>query len=157
MHPRTHADPAPDRAPELYMIDREVPPHVLQARVEWLRRNPSHPGLSVGDILERKSLGVAEAGAGIGGECANLAAAIQGRAPVTIDLALRMEAAVWDTAERWLRWQVDHDVACERWRRAALDAGGPPIPPPTSSTVMAETGSPQVRPSRLERKDAGGT
>ena len=142
MHPRTHADPAPDRAPELYTIDGEVPPDVLQARVEWLRRNPSHTGLSVGDILERKSLGVAEAAALLGVERADLAAVIRGRAPVTIDLALRLEAAGWDTAERWLRWQVDYDVACERRRRAELDAGGPPIPPPTSSTVMAETGSP---------------
>ena len=131
MHTRTHADSAPDLAPSLYTIDGEVPPDVLQARVEWLRRNPSHPGLSVGDILERKSLGVAEAAAHLGVERADLAAVIKGRAPVTIDVALRLEAAGWDTAERWLRWQVDHDVACERRRRAALDAGGPSIRPPT--------------------------
>lgn len=137
MHTRTHAGPAQDLAPELYTIDGEVPPDVLQARVEWLRRNPSHPGLSVGDILERKSLGVGEAAAHLGVERADLAAVIEGRAPVAIDLALRLEAAGWDTAERWLRWQVDHDVACERRRRAALDAGGPSIRPPTPDPESA--------------------
>lgn len=131
MHSRTHADAAPDLAPELYTINCEVPPDVLQARVEWLRRNPSHPGLSVGDILERKSLDVAEAASDLGVESANLSAVIEGQAPVTMDLALRLEAAGWDTADRWLRWQVDHDVACERRRRAALHAGAPSIPQPT--------------------------
>ncbi len=130
-HTRTHADAAPGLAPELYTIDGEVPPDVLQARVEWLRRNPSHPGLSVGDILERKSLDVAKAASDLGVECADLSAVIEGQAPVTMDLALRLEAAGWDTAERWLRWQVDHDVACERRRRAALNAGAPSTPPPT--------------------------
>ena len=133
----THAAPASDLVPELYTIDGEVPPDVLQARVEWLRRNPSHPGLSVGDILERKSLDVAKAAAHLGVERKDLAAVIKGREPVTIDLALRLEAAGWDTAERWLRWQVDHDVARERRRRAALDAGGPSIPPPTPDTKAA--------------------
>ena len=137
MQTRTHADPASDPAPELYTIDGEVPPDVLQACVEWLRRNPSHPGLSVGDILERKSLDVAKAAAHLGVERADLAAVIEGRAPVTIDLALGLEAAGWDTAEHWLRWQVDHDVACERQRRAALDAGGPSIPPPTPDSEAA--------------------
>ena len=134
MQPGTHDAPASDLVPELYVIDGEVPPDVLQARVEWLRRNPSHPGLSVGDILERKSLDVAMAAAHLGVERTDVAAVLEGRAPVTIDLALRLEAAGWDTAERWLRWQVDHDVACERRRRAALDAGGPSIPPPTPDT-----------------------
>lgn len=92
-HTRTHADAAPDPAPELYTIDGEMPPDVLRARLEWLRRNPSHPGLSVGDILERESLDVAEAASNLGVERADLAAVIEGRAPVTIDLALRLEAA----------------------------------------------------------------
>ena len=91
---RTRADPTPDLAPELYIIDGEVPPDMLQACVEWLRRNPPQPGLSVGDILERTSLDAAEAAAHLGVERANLEAVIGGRAPVDIDLALWLEAAV---------------------------------------------------------------
>ena len=121
-HTGTYADPTPDLAPELYMIDGEGPPDSLQACVEGPRHNPSQPGFSIGDILERKSLDAAEAAAHLGVERADLAAVIEGRAPVTIDLALRLEEAGLDGAERWLRWQVDHDVACDRRSCAALDA-----------------------------------
>ena len=76
-HARNHADPAPDWAPELYMIDSEVPPDMLQVCVECLRRNPSQPGLSVGDFLKRKSVDDA---AYLGVERAGLAAE-SGRGP----------------------------------------------------------------------------
>ena len=73
---RTRADPTLDLALELYMIDGEVPPDMLQACVEWLRRNPAELGLCVGDILERTSLDAAEAAAHLGVERANLEAVI---------------------------------------------------------------------------------
>ena len=123
MHPdlnRVDLRPHPDHdpPPEIYTIDGAVPPDVLEARVEWLRRNPAHPGDDLTGILERFELEIPEAAARLGVESADLAAVLEGREPVTVDLALRLEAAGWDTAEGWMRWQVDYDIAQERRKRA---------------------------------------
>ena len=108
--------------PELYSIDGAVPPDVLEARARWLSRNPRHPGRSLDLMRERKSLGIPEAAAQLGVEAADLAAVLECQEPITLDLAFRLEEAGWDTAAGWLRWQVDHDIAAERRRRAAPDA-----------------------------------
>ena len=112
----------PEPPPELYSIDGAVPPDVLEARAQWLGRNPRHPGRSLDLMRERKSLGIPEVAAQLGVAAADLAAVLECREPITLDLALRLEDAGWDTAEGWLRWQVDHDIAAERRRRAARDA-----------------------------------
>ena len=108
----------PEPPPELYSIDRAVPPGVLQARAEWLRRNPTHPGDAILGFIERTETSVPEAAARIGVKAAHLESVIACREPVTLDLALRLEVAGWDTAERWLRWQLEHDLAAVRSRRA---------------------------------------
>ena len=97
-----------------------MPPGVLQARAEWLRRNPVHPGDAVLGFIERTETSVPEVAARIGVEAAHLESVIACREPVTLDLALRLEAAGWDTAERWLRWQLEHDLAAARRRRADI-------------------------------------
>ena len=108
----------PEPPPELYSIDGAVPPGVLQARAEWLRRNPAHPGDAVLGFIERTETSVPGAAARIGVAAAHLESVIACREPVTLDLALRLEAAGWDTAERWLCWQLEHDLAAARSRRA---------------------------------------
>ena len=119
---RTDRGYEPEPPPELYSIDGAVPPDVLEARARWLSRNPRHPGRSLDLMRERKSLGIPEAAAQLGVEAADLAAVLECREPITLDLAFRLEEAGWDTAPGWLRWQVDHDIAAERRRRAAPDA-----------------------------------
>lgn len=108
-----------EEPPELYAIDGAVPAEVLEARVEWLRRNPSHPGHHIAASCELKSVSVAEAAAQFGIECADLTAVIEERAPVTPDLALRLEEAGWSPAERWLGMQTAYDLAQARRRREA--------------------------------------
>ena len=71
---------------------------------------------------ERKSLSIPETAAQIGIECADLTAVIEERAPVTPDLALRMEAAGWSSAEVWMQWQCEYDLAQERQRRERADS-----------------------------------
>lgn len=95
--------PDSDPLPEMYTVDGSMPSDMLQSAVEWLRRNPSHPGEDLTGILERFNLGVPEAAARLGGESAGLVAVLEGRAPMTVDLALRLEAAGWDMAEGWMR------------------------------------------------------
>ena len=107
----------PEPPPELYSVDGAVPPGVLLSRAEWLRRNPAHPGDAVLGFIERTETSVPSAAARIGVEAAHLESVIACREPVTLDLALRLEAAGWDTAERWLRWQLEHDLAAVRSRR----------------------------------------
>lgn len=48
---------------EMHTIDGAAPAEVLQATVEWLGRNPSHPGRDIADTCERKSLSIATAAA----------------------------------------------------------------------------------------------
>ena len=105
-----------DPPPELYTIDGAVPAEVLEARVEWLRRNPMHPGRLIAGTCERKSLSTAEAAALFGIECADLTEVIEQRAPVTPELALRIEAAGWSKADTWMRLQSAHDLAQARRR-----------------------------------------
>ncbi len=38
------------------------------------------------------------------------------RAPITLDLALKMEAAGWSTADVWMEFQTDYDLAQARKR-----------------------------------------
>ena len=107
----------PEPPPELYSIDGAVPPGVLQVRAEWLRRNPAHPGDAILGFIERTETSVPATAARIGVAVADLESVIACREPVTLDLALRLEAAGWDTAERWLRRQLEHDLAAVRSRR----------------------------------------
>lgn len=136
------AAPDSDPRPEMYTVDGFMPPDVLESAVQWLRRNPSHPGEDLAGILERFNLGVPEAAARLGVESADLADVLEGRSPMTVDLALRLEAAGCDTAEGWMRWQVDYDVAPERRSRAraASEATGSkslPTRVPTETAASA--------------------
>ena len=115
-----------EEPPELFTIDGAVPAEVLEARVEWLRRNPSHPGHHIAVSCELKSVSVAEAAAQFGIDPADLTAVIEERAPVTPDLALRLEEAGWSPADRWLGMQSAYDLAQERRKRER--AGGVPAP-----------------------------
>ena len=105
-----------DPKPELYTIDSTVPGAVLEEYVEWMRRNPLHPGELIADTCECKSLSVAEAAALIGVDRAELAEVVEGRAPVTPELAARMEAGGWMRAVVWMRAQNAYDLAREHQR-----------------------------------------
>lgn len=105
-----------DPPPELYTVDGAEPAEVLEARVEWLRRNPLHPERLIAGTCERKSLSTAEAAALFGIECADLTEVLEERAPVTPELALRIEAAGWSNAAIWMRSQCAYDLAQARRR-----------------------------------------
>lgn len=115
-------DPVRDPKPELYMIDGSVPPEVLEEYGAWLRRNPAHPGWHLAGTLERKSLSVAEAAELFGVESADLAEVIEGRAPVTPELAVRMEAVGGMPAVVWMRMQISYDLV--QARRRLVQSGG---------------------------------
>ena len=104
---------------DLYVIDGVVPAEQLEQLVEKIRRNPSHPGRFLASACENKSLGVQEAAELIGVGSAELVRVAEGRAPVTPELALRLEAAGWSSAEFWMRLQSKYDLAQARRAREA--------------------------------------
>ena len=90
--------------------------------------NPSHPGASIlygclGVVGEDEDvLEVAEAASKLGVPPETLQRVLDGHAPVTPDLARRLEAVGWSTAEFWLGRQASYDAAQARRKRRAAAA-----------------------------------
>ncbi len=61
-------------------------------------------------------VGVSEAAAKLGVSRNSLSRVVNGRAPITMNLALKMEAAGWATADVWLELQTKYDLAQARKR-----------------------------------------
>ena len=92
------------------------------------RANPTHPGRSLfHSCIEALDLTVAEAAGHLKVEEADLQAICDGQAPITADMAVRLEQAFGSTAEFWLRRQAAHDLAqvrrsCEKIERIEVAA-----------------------------------
>ena len=94
----------------------------------WLRRHPSHPGRHIyhgcmEDPLEERSLTVSEAAHKLGVSRVALSRVLNGRAGISVSLALKLEAAGWGTADMWLRRQAQYDLARERNRLGQWPSG----------------------------------
>lgn len=97
----------------------------------WLRRHPSHPGQHIyrgcmEDPLGESSLTVSETAHKLGVSRVALSRVLNGRAGISVSLALKLEAAGWGTADVWLRRQAQYDLARERnrlgqWPSAVAD------------------------------------
>lgn len=108
------------------LVNGSVPAKQLEALVESIRRDPPHPGHHIRGICERKRLSVQEAARRIGLSVADLTAVIEGRSPVSPELALKMEAAGWPSADLWIRLQSKYDLAQARLRLEGK--GSDPVP-----------------------------
>ena len=86
----------------------------------WLRRNPPHPGRQIAVRMEPaddySGLTVAEAARKLGISRGHLSRVINGRAAVSLALAMKLDALGWGTAEGWVRAQTRYDIAQERKR-----------------------------------------
>lgn len=125
------ADPPPD----LYTIDGAVPGEVLEEYAAWVSRHPCHPGQLIAGTLERKSLSALDAATLFGIKCADLTEVLEGRAPITPELALRIEAAGWSKAANWMRLQSAYDLAQERLRLERTGAI-PVAPEPLQASTL---------------------
>ncbi len=88
---------------------------------DWLRRNPLHPGqhIKIGYLdacndypgmtleAEAKKLGISRI---------TLSRIVNGHRPVTVELALKLEAVGWGVADSWLAQQMRYDLAQARKR-----------------------------------------
>ena len=92
-------------------------------------RNPPHPGESVReDCIAACNLTIAEAAAHMGVDERRLTDVCHARAPITADLAIRLDMAFGGTADVWLALQSSHDLAQARKRAADLTIERVPAP-----------------------------
>ena len=71
--------------------------------------NPAHPGQVLREYLP-ETLGVSEAAARLGVTRQALSALLNGRAGVSAQMALRLEAALGTSAEMWVEMQAGYDL-----------------------------------------------
>lgn len=75
-------------------------------------KNPSHPGSIVKhDCLEPLGLTVTKAAEWLGVSRVALSELLNGRAGMSPEMALRLEAVGWGHAESWLSMQLGYDLA----------------------------------------------
>ncbi len=74
--------------------------------------NPPHPGsILKEDILPELGIGVADAATQLGVSRVALSRVINGRAAISADMAIRLEAWIKNpTAESWVRMQAEYDL-----------------------------------------------
>ena len=147
-------DPVGDPRPELYTVGGSVPPDVMQRYGEWLGRNPRHPGWHLSRDLERLSISRDAAAELYGVERAELDEVLAERAPVTAELAVRMQAAGGVRAILWMRMQIRYDLAQARRRLVSSgaiaadavhpDPGHEPDWDPESIPVLDPTAEPEL-------------
>ena len=71
--------------------------------------NPAHPGEVLREYLP-ETVGVSEAAARLGVTRQTLSALLNGRAGVSAEMALRLEAALGTSAEMWVEMQAGYDL-----------------------------------------------
>lgn len=73
--------------------------------------NPPHPGESIRDLcLDPVGMSISAAARHLGVGRQSLSAVINGRAPISADLAIRLSLAFGGSPETWLRMQAAYDL-----------------------------------------------
>ncbi len=73
--------------------------------------NPPHPGETLReDVLPELNISVAELARRLGFARETLSRILHGHAPISPDLAVRLEAAGIGTAQTWMSVQIDYDL-----------------------------------------------
>ena len=73
--------------------------------------NPAHPGEVLADtVLQRVGLSVSELARKLGVSRVALSRVVNGRAALSADMALRLQAALGGSAESWLHMQASYDL-----------------------------------------------
>lgn len=79
-----------------------------------MMKNPPHPGsLLRVDVIDELSLSVTEVAERLGMSRVALSRVLNGRAPISPDLAIRLEMAGVSTARAWLAMECNYDLARE--------------------------------------------
>lgn len=96
---------------------RVNPPHPGGAfQRGWLDANDEYPGMTLDKAAEK-----------LGIDRAALSRIVEGREPISMNLALKMETLGWSVADDWLRRQLDYDLAQARKQRNQPLAKAPAV------------------------------
>ena len=79
-------------------------------------RNPAHPGEIVRECMESKGWTATECAAQLGVSRITLSRLLNGRAGVSVAMALALERIGWSNADHWVRMQGSYDLAQARAR-----------------------------------------
>ena len=92
---------------------------VLEESVKRIRRDPPPPGEVVREWCFGLdgSMSIEEGAEQLGVSRGVLDRLLDGRSRISPEMALRMEAAGWATADLWLQVQLHYDLAQERLRQ----------------------------------------
>lgn len=83
--------------------------------------NPPHPGELLQDIVLKSELTITDFARRLGISRVALSRVVNGRAAISAELAIRLEAMLGGTAESWLRMQVSYDLwQAEKKRRPKI-------------------------------------
>src|SRR5262245_35847800 len=82
------------------IIEREGPMH-----------SPAHPGEILVDLyMDEIGLSITKAADGLGVSRKHLSAIVNGRAPITLDMAVRLAAAFETAPDVWINLQAQYDI-----------------------------------------------
>ena len=79
--------------------------------------NPPHLGELIQESMEEVEWNVTETAERLGCEGGTLSRLLNGKAGVSTNMALALEAIGWGTAEHWMRMQASYEVAQARRER----------------------------------------
>ena len=83
--------------------------------------NPCHPGEVLKEVcLESLGISVTRAAKGLGVTRQALSDVVNGKAAVSVDMALRLSKAFGSTPDTWLRMQIAYDLWHARDRAEAM-------------------------------------
>ena len=108
--------------PMKFLSPRTYKPMIAGMKdTDWLRQNPPHPGRffkrSVLDAWEDyPGMTLTAAARALGVNRVTLNRVVHGQRPITLNLAMKMEAAGWATADAWVELQAKYDIAQARKR-----------------------------------------
>ena len=79
--------------------------------------NPPHLGELIRESMDEVGWNVTETAARLGCERGTLSRLLNGKAGVSANMALSLEALGWGTADHWMRMQASYDLAQARRER----------------------------------------
>ena len=80
-------------------------------------KNPPHPGRGLKQDCAAAGLSITEAAKKLGVARVTLSRVLNGKAGISPEIALKLEAVGWSNADFWVRLQAAYDLAQARLRK----------------------------------------
>lgn len=91
--------------------------------------NPPHLGELVRQGMDEVGWNVSETAARLGCERGTLSRLLNGKAGLSVNMALALEGVGWGTADHWMRMQASYELAQARLDRTSSELRGTVTPP----------------------------